>query len=137
MLSTILLSMLMILLSILSEINIWSVATTWIGFWIWIWSMTHCGLGQEVACWFQSWKTQLVSFDWPKLTGAIDVKMDDSVLEEKQSFKMLGWLFPLNWIGALAKTASKKIGAFVCSMRFLSPKVALYLYKSKICPCME
>ena len=26
--------------------------------------------------------------------------MDGSVLEEKSSFKMLGWLSPLNWIGA-------------------------------------
>ena len=28
-------------------------------------------------------KTQLVSFDWFNNTGAIDVKMDNSVLEEK------------------------------------------------------
>ena len=28
------------------------------------------------------------------------MKMDGSVLEEKSSFKMLGWLSPLNWIGA-------------------------------------
>ena len=45
MLSVILLSMLMILLSILSVISIWSVATTWIGFWTWIWSTRHGGLG--------------------------------------------------------------------------------------------
>ena len=43
----------------------------------------------------------------------------------------------LNWIGALAKTASKKIGALILSMKFLSPEVALYLYKSSIRPCME
>ena len=30
--------------------GIWSVATTRIGFWTWIWSTRHCGLGQEVAC---------------------------------------------------------------------------------------
>ena len=36
--------------------GIWYVATTWIGFWTWIWSVRHCGLGQEVACWFQCWK---------------------------------------------------------------------------------
>ena len=41
--------------------------------------------------------------------------MDGSVLEEKWSFKMLGF----------------------CSMKFFSPDVALYLYKSTICPCME
>ena len=37
----------------------------------------------------------------------------------------------------MAKTASKKIGALICSMKFLSPEVALYLYKSTIRPCME
>ena len=35
------------------------------------------------------------------------------------------------------KTASKKNGALIRSMKFLSPVVALYLYKSTICPCME
>ena len=38
---------------------------------------------------------------------------------------------------SIAKTASKKIGALICSMKFLSPKVALHLYKSTIHPCMK
>ena len=38
-------------------------------------------------------KTQLVPFDLSNSTGAIDVKMDESVLEEKSSFKMLGLVF--------------------------------------------
>ena len=42
---------------------------------------------------FNSGKTQLVSFDRSKNTGAIDVKIDGSVLEEKTSFKMLGLTF--------------------------------------------
>ena len=46
----------------------------------------------------------------------------------------LGWGF---CIISIAKTASKKIGALVYSMKFLSPEVALYLYKSTIRPCME
>ena len=55
---------------------------------------------------------------------------------------MLGLTFSskLDWgsyITFIAKTASKKIGGLICSMKFLSPKVALYLYKSTICPCME
>ena len=37
----------------------------------------------------------------------------------------------------IAKTASQKIGALILSMKFLSPEVALYLYKSTIRPCME
>ena len=36
-------------------LGIWSVAKTWIDFWTWIWSTWHCGLGQEVAYWFQCW----------------------------------------------------------------------------------
>ena len=68
--------------------------------------------------------------------------MDGSVLEEKTSFKMLGLTFSskLDWgsyIVSIAKTASKKIGALIRSMKFLSPEVALYLYKSTIWPCME
>ena len=38
---------------------------------------------------------------------------------------------------SIAKNASKKIGALIRSFKFLSPKVALYLYKSTIRPCME
>ena len=68
--------------------------------------------------------------------------MDGSVLEEKTSFKMLGLTFSskLDWdsyIVSIAKTASKKIGALICSMKFLSPEVGLYLYKSTIRPRME
>ena len=90
---------------------------------------------------FNAGKTQLVSSDWSNNTGAIDVKMDGSVLEEKSS-KMLGLIFSykLDWrsyIISIAKTASKKIGALIRSMNFLNPVVALYLYKSTICPGME
>ena len=42
-----------------------------------------------------------------------------------------------SYIISIAKTASKKIGALICSMNFLSPEVALYLYKSTICPYMK
>ena len=68
--------------------------------------------------------------------------MDGSVLEEKPSFKMLGLALSakLDWgsyIISIAKTVSKKIGALIRSMKFLSPEVALYLYKSTIRPCME
>ena len=55
---------------------------------------------------------------------------------------MLGLTFSskLNWgsyIISIAKTASKKIGAPIRSMKFLSPEVALCLYKSTIRPYME
>ena len=41
------------------------------------------------------------------------------------------------YIISIAKTASKKIGALVRSMKFFSLEVPLYLYKSTIHPCME
>ena len=53
-------------------------------------------------------------------TGAIDVKMGGG-----------------SYIISIVKTASKKIGALIPSMKFLSSEVALYLYKSTIWPCME
>ena len=64
------------------------------------------------------------------------------LLRKKTSFKMLGLTFSskLDWgyyIASIPKTASKKIGALISSMKFVSPEVALYLYKSIICPCME
>ena len=45
---------------------------------------------------FIAGKTQLVLFDRSNNTGAIDVKMDESALEEKPSFKMLGLTFSSN-----------------------------------------
>ena len=119
-----------------------SVAITRICFWTWIWSTRQCGLGQEVACWFWCWENLLALFDWPNNTGTIDVKMDGPVLEEKQSFKMMGltFSFKLDWssyIISIAKIASKKIGGLIHSMKFLSSEVALYLYKPTIQPCIE
>ena len=61
-------------------------------------------------------KTQLVSVDRSNNTGAIDVAMDGSVLEEKSSFKMLKLTFSSklhrgSYIISITKTASKKIGS--------------------------
>ena len=104
---------------------------------------------QDSVDWGRKWlvdcnagKTQLVLFDRSNDTGAIDVKMDGSVLEENSSFKILGLTFSskfgwVTYIISIAKTVSKKIGALICSMKFLSPEVALYLYESTIWSCME
>ena len=105
-----------------------------------LWDMVDWGKKWLVD--FNAGKTQLVSFDPSHNNGSIDVKMGESILEEKSSFKMLGLTFSLkldwgSYIISIAKTSSKKIGAFIRSMKFLSPEVALYLYKSTICPCME
>ena len=88
---------------------------------------------------FNAGKTQLVSFDRSNNNDSIDVKMNGSVLEEKSSFKMpeLTFSSKMDWgsyIMSIAETASKKMGALICSMNFLSPEVALYLYKCTIHP---
>ena len=59
--------------------------------------------------------------------------MDGSVLEEKYSFKMMGFSFSskVDWgsyINSIAKTASEKIEALVCTMNFLSHEVTLALH---------
>ena len=104
---------------------------------------------RDTSNWVKKWlvdfnagKTQLVLFDRSNNNGSIDVKMDGSVLEEKSSFKMLGLTFSskLDWgsyVISIAKTASKNIGALIRSMKFLSPEVALYLYKPTMRLCME
>ena len=90
---------------------------------------------------FNAGKTQLISFDLSNTTGSFDVKMDGSVLEEKLSFKMLGLTSSkLDWdscVVSIDKNSSKEIRAFIRSVKFLSPEVAQYLYKSTIRPSME
>ena len=99
---------------------------------------------QDTMVWGRKWlvdfnagKTQVVLFDQSNNTGAVDVKMDGSVLEENSTFKMLGLIFSskLHWgsyIISIAKTTFKKIGALIHSMKVLSPELSLYLYKSNI-----
>ena len=100
------------------------------------------GWGKKWLVDFNAGKTQLVLFDRSNNNGSIDVKLDGSVHEEKSSFTMLGLTFSSkldcgSYIISIAKTASKKIEALICSMKFLSPEVALYLCKSTIRLCME
>ena len=140
MLSVILLSLLMILLSTLNVIwHLWQQLE---------FDQLKTDL-QDTVDWGKKWlvgfnagKTQLVLLGKSNNTGAIDVKMDEYVLVEKSSFNMLELTFSskLDWgcyIISIAKTASTKIGALIVSMKFSSPKVALYLYKSTIQSCME
>ena len=76
-------------------------------------------------CWFRL--TGLI-------TGSIDLKMDGSVLEEKSPLKMLSLTFSskLDWGSYIIS-----IEALIRSIKFLSPEVALYLYKSTIHSCIE
>ena len=74
---------------------------------------------------------KLILFDWSNNSGAVDVKMGVSFLQKKLSFKMLGLTVSskLDWgpyIISVAWTPSKKIGALIRSMKFLSPEIALF-----------
>ena len=46
-------------------------------------SSEHCGLGRKWLVDFNAGKIQLASFDRSNTTGAIDAKIDESVLEEQ------------------------------------------------------
>ena len=128
MLSVILLSMLMIPLSIQSVIRQQLELT----------SGLESDL-QDTVDWSRNWlvdfnagKTQLVSIDQNNKSGVIDVKMDGSVFDKKSSFKMLGLFFSSkldsgSYIIYIAKTASKKIGALIRPMKFLSFQVTVSL----------
>ena len=66
----------------------------------------------------------------------------DLFSRKKSSFKMLELTFSskldcVSYIISIPKTASKKIGALIHSMKFLSLEVTLNLYKSAIKPCMK
>ena len=85
--------------------------------------------GRNCRADFNSGKTQLIWFDQSNNTGAKDVKMNVSVLEEKSNIRMLGLILSskLNWRFSnisIGKTASETIGALIHSMKFLSPKAA-------------
>ena len=81
---------------------------------------------------FSAGKTQMVFFDRSNNTSAIFGEGAGSVLGERLSFKMLKLAFSskLDWgsyIITIAKIASKKTGALIRSVKFISPEVTLYL----------
>ena len=114
MLSVILVSMLMILLSTLS-VN-WHLISE-LAFELKSNLRNTVDWGRNWLVNFNVGKTQLVSFDQSNESGAIDVKMDESVPEEKPSFKMLEFSFSskLDWgsyIFSVAKTVPKENWSF-------------------------
>ena len=92
--------------------------------WMWLWPTGHCGLEQELTCWFlpsylptyQSFNIQnphgrVEKFKKKSLleklnSGGIDLKMNGSALEEKWFSKILGFFSSkLDW-SFTAKAAS-------------------------------
>ena len=89
----------------------------------------------------------LYSLLWFHLAGLITLvllmwKCMHLFLGKKSFFEMLGLSFSSKldrgcYIVSVAKSASKKIGALMRSMKFPSSEVALYVYKSTRWACME
>ena len=142
MLSVILLSTLMILLSILSEIRrlICGNNLNWLLnlnlIYETLWTGVRSGLLISMS----------KKLSWFCLTSLMTMvllmwKWMDLFLRKSRLLRWWGWFScKLDWgshIISIAKITSKKIGALIHSMKFLSPEVALYLYKSTIRPCME
>ena len=139
MLSVILLSMLMKPLSTLSVIRIVHLTCGNNYGWLLNLNLTNTTLqwGKKQLVDFNAGKTYLVSLVWPNNSGAVNVKMNVSVLQVKSLFKMLelSLTSELDWgfyMISIAGTVSKKIEVLIRSMKFLSSEVALCLYKSTI-----
>ena len=75
-------------------------------------------------------------------TGATDVKIDESILQQNSSFKSLEFSLPskFDWgfhIISIDQTGFKKTGALSFSMKFRSPEVAQDFYRCSIQPSRE
>ena len=103
--------------------GVWFAATARVSFWTWIWYVKHCfGVGDGLL--LSMLEKLNCFFNGSNNTGAIYVKMNRSVLEEKSSFKMLELFFFAkldlgSYIIFIAKTDSKKTGALIGCMKFI------------------
>ena len=107
MLPVILLSMLMILLSILNVIRYWSVATTRIGPWNWIWSTRPC----DLRIWSKKHKKWLVDFNARKTQTLVLLmwKWMGLFLRKNNLLRCWGWLSLLDWIRVLTLSLLLKL----------------------------
>ena len=63
-------------------------------------------------------------------------------MQRKDSVKLIGLSFSSTlgcgaYIESIAKATSKKVGALIRSINYLTPEIVLHLYKAIIRPCME
>lgn len=91
---------------------------------------------------FNSTKTKLLSVNNFRDPFLPSICMNGTELEENNSFRLLGMTFSgdfswRNYIEAIAKSASMKVGSLLRARNYLTPESILYLYKSTIRPCIE
>ena len=102
------------------------------GLWTWIWSTRQCGLRQK---WLVDFNVEISWFCLTVLITLVQLmwKWMGLFMRENHLLRCWGWLSLLSWIWPLALSlllkviiciAAKKTGALICSMEFLSPKVA-------------
>ena len=103
-LSVIFLSMLMILVCILGVIRLFFCGKNWD--WFLNFNLVYETLCSGVVNGLLIW--MLEKLIWVNI-GATDLKMEESVIEEKVSFNMLGWLCLLNRIGTLTLSLLLKL----------------------------
>ena len=135
----ILLSMPMILLSILSANNLNLLLNLNL-------------IYKKIADWHRKWlvDSMLENLNWFRLTSLITLillmwKWMGLFFRKNHILKSWGWpplaklIRALTWSLLLNLPPENSLTprALICSMKFLSSVVALYLYKSTICPCME
>ena len=102
----------------------------------------------DIVEWGRKWlidfnlgKTQLISLTRLMKLVLLMWKWMGLFLRENHLLRCwVAFLFRIVWgsyIISSAKSASKKIGALIRSMKFLSPEIVLFLYKSSIQPCIK
>ena len=102
----------------------------------------YWGSRWKVTCRFYAGKHSLFHSTVQKNFGANDVKIDRTILQEKPVFRMMGLslISKLDLgldIRSIVMTAFEKSRNLIRPIKFVSPEVALYLYKSSIWSCKE
>ena len=87
--------------------GIWYVTTSRVGFWTWIWSMRHCGLGQENTCWFQCYKksTYFIWLIWQH--PAKETRQKQSMGEFKKGVCNIRGLYEIGSLRTLGQLSSR------------------------------
>ena len=96
--------------------------------------------------WGSKWLADFIAgkLNWFYLTALLTLlllmwKWPGLFLRKNCLLRCWGWLSLLNWIWALILCLLLKLPPrkLICSIKFLSPELVLYPYKSTIQPCME
>ena len=96
----------------------------------WIWYTRHCGLGQQMTCWFHCWKNTTVLLIW---------KLMDLFIRKNHCLRCWGWPSHLNWneaptLSLLLKLPPRKLEPWFVLQIFFYHQIA---HESTIQQCMD